>query len=85
MRDSTGSNAGDARRFPICSLLPGLFPIQHQLPNADSPVFRAHFVVAMLAYNLFTLAALHALLMSVAERQLHSARLNKALANCRRC
>ncbi|MCB1901321.1 MAG: cytochrome c biogenesis protein CcsA [Rhodocyclaceae bacterium] len=65
----------------ICSLLPGLFPIQHQLPNADSPVFRAHFVVAMLAYSLFTLAALHALLMSVAERQLHSARLSKALAN----
>lgn len=65
----------------ICSLLPGLFPIQHQLPNADSPVFRAHFVVAMLAYSLFTLAALHALLMAVAERQLHSARLSRAFAS----
>lgn len=64
----------------ICALLPAFFPGQHLLENAGSPLFRAHFVVAMLAYSLFTLAALHALLMAVAERRLHSARLTRALA-----
>lgn len=62
------------------SLLPILFPSQHILANVDSVTFRAHFVMAMLAYSLFTLAALHAVLMAVAERRLHSARLSKALA-----
>ncbi|MCE1172072.1 MAG: cytochrome c biogenesis protein CcsA [Azovibrio sp.] len=64
----------------LCALLPAAFPGQH-LENAASPLFRAHFVVAMLAYSLFTLAALHAMLMSVAERRLHHARLTKALAS----
>ena len=64
----------------VCSMLPALFPSQHELTNAGSMAFRAHFVIAMLAYSLFTLAALHALLMAVAEKQLHSARLSKAFA-----
>ncbi|HNQ76628.1 MAG TPA: cytochrome c biogenesis protein CcsA, partial [Pseudothauera hydrothermalis] len=55
-------------------------PGEHVLTNAGSPAFRAHFIIAMLAYSLFTLAALHALLMAVAERQLHNARLTRALA-----
>jgi ABC-type uncharacterized transport system permease subunit len=33
--------------------------------------FRAHTVLAMLAYSFFTLAALHALLMTMVERRLH--------------
>lgn len=65
----------------VASLLPALFPGQHLLDNSGSPAFRAHFIVAMLSYSLFTLAAFHALLMSVAEKRLHSARLNRALAN----
>ncbi|HMV17276.1 MAG TPA: cytochrome c biogenesis protein CcsA [Zoogloea sp.] len=65
----------------LCALLPAFFPEQHVLENAHSPLFRAHFVVAMLAYSLFTLAALHALLMSVAERRLHGARLSRAFAS----
>ena len=65
----------------IGALLPLLFPSQHELTNAGSIAFRAHFIVAMLAYSLFTLAALHALLMAVAERQLHSARLSRAFAS----
>ena len=64
----------------VCALLPAFFPGQHILENTGSPMFRAHFVVAMLAYSLFTLAALHAMLMAVAEKRLHSARLTKALA-----
>ena len=61
-------------------LLPALFPGQHLLVNADSPAFRAHFLMAMLAYSLFTLAAMHALLMAVAEKNLHKGRLSPLLA-----
>ncbi|MDT3670714.1 MAG: cytochrome c biogenesis protein CcsA [Aromatoleum sp.] len=65
----------------IGSLLPLVFPGEHILSNAGSPAFRAHFIIAMLSYSLFTLAALHAVLMAVAERQLHSGRLTRTLAN----
>lgn len=65
----------------VCAVLPLLFPAQHTLANAASPVFRAHFVMAMLAYSLFTLAALHALLMAAAEKRLHQGRLSRALAS----
>ncbi len=65
----------------VGSLLPLLFPGPHILINASSPAFRAHFIIAMLAYSLFTLAALHAMLMAVAERQLHSGRLSRGIAN----
>ncbi|MBI5923270.1 MAG: cytochrome c biogenesis protein CcsA [Betaproteobacteria bacterium] len=64
----------------ICVLLPALFPGQHLLTKADSPAFRAHFLMAMLAYSLFTLAAMHALLMAVAEKSLHKGRLSPLLA-----
>ncbi|RTL43258.1 MAG: cytochrome C biogenesis protein, partial [Rhodocyclaceae bacterium] len=56
-------------------------PAPHLLENTGSPLFRAHFVVAMLAYSLFTLAALHAMLMAIAERRLHGARLTRAFAS----
>ncbi|WP_374603222.1 inner membrane protein YpjD [Niveibacterium sp.] len=65
----------------VAVLLPTIFPSEHALPNASTLAFRMHFVVAMLAYSLFTLAALHALLMAAAEKQLHSARLTRALAS----
>jgi ABC-type uncharacterized transport system permease subunit len=64
----------------LCVLLPPIFPGQHLLANAGSAVFRAHFLMAMLAYSLFTLAALHAILMAVAERRLHRGRLTPLLA-----
>ena len=63
-----------------CVMLPPLFPGQHLLANAGSPVFRLHFLMAMLAYSLVTLAALHAILMAVAERRLHRGRLTPILA-----
>ena len=65
----------------VAALLPLALPAQHVLPHATSPVFRAHFMMAMLAYSLATLAALHALLMAAAERRLHKGRLSRALAN----
>lgn len=63
----------------VAALLPVLFPAQHVVANASSAVFRAHFLIAMLAYSLFTLAALHALLMAAAEKRLHKGRLTRAL------
>jgi ABC-type uncharacterized transport system permease subunit len=65
----------------VTVLIPLVFPGEHLLVNAASPAFRAHFIIAMLAYSLFTLAVLHAMLMSVASRQLHNARFNRALAS----
>ncbi|MCK9258410.1 MAG: cytochrome c biogenesis protein CcsA [Azoarcus sp.] len=64
----------------VSCLLPLIFPGEHVLTNATSPAFRAHFIIAMLAYSLFTLAALHAMLMAIAERQLHSARFSRILS-----
>jgi ABC-type uncharacterized transport system permease subunit len=64
----------------LCVLLPAALPGQHLLANADSPAFRAHFLMAMLAYSLFTLAALHAVLMAVAEKRLHRGRLTPLFA-----
>lgn len=65
----------------VASLIPAFYPGQHVLANAGSPAFRAHFIVAMLAYSLFTLAALHAMLMAFAERRLHDARFSRALSS----
>lgn len=65
----------------VACLMPLVLPGQLILTNADSPAFRAHFIVAMLAYSLFTLAALHAILMAVAERQLHSGRISRSIAS----
>lgn len=64
----------------VGALLPLIFPAQHTLGHIDSPVFRAHFLMAMLAYSLFTLAALHALLMAAAEKRLHRGRLSGAMS-----
>lgn len=63
----------------VASLLPLAFPGEHVLANSGSPAFRAHFIIAMLAYSLFTLAALHALLMAIASRRLHNARFDRVL------
>jgi ABC-type uncharacterized transport system permease subunit len=65
----------------VCTLLPALFPGQHLLANAASPMFRVHFLIAMVAYSLFTLAALHAIIMAVAERRLHRGELTRPLAS----
>ncbi len=64
----------------VCTLLPLIFTEVHRLPNADSLGFRLHFLIAMLAYSLFTVAALHAVLMAAAERALHQGRLPGLLA-----
>ena len=64
----------------VAALLPALFAEAHVLANAGSMAFRLHFLMAMLAYSLFTLAALHALLMATAEKGLHRGRISPLLA-----
>ncbi len=53
-------------------VLQGLMPSAHLVPYASQPLFMAHLIIALLAYSLFTFAALHAMLMAVAERSLHN-------------
>ncbi|MBU3576822.1 cytochrome c biogenesis protein CcsA [Polynucleobacter sp. UK-Kesae-W10] len=56
----------------ICSLLPSLFPGTLISPKAVSdPWFKGHFIVATIAVGLLSLAAMHAMLMSVQDRALH--------------
>lgn len=53
-------------------LLPAFEVSNHFLPQARQPLFMVHIGIALLAYSLFTFAALHALLMTIAERSLHN-------------
>ena len=55
----------------LCTPWPVLFPGLAAPPSAQTPEFRAHTTLAMLAYSLFTMAAVHAMLMTVLERRLH--------------
>jgi len=61
------------------ALLPALFPAAHPLTNHLSFVLEAHIFAAMLAYSLFTIAVLHAGLMSLVEKRLHHATLPRVL------
>jgi ABC-type uncharacterized transport system permease subunit len=55
----------------VCALLPAFFSGPATPAYTQTFVFRIHLLVAMLAYSLFTIAALHATLMTVLERRLH--------------
>ncbi len=52
-------------------LMPVLLPSVHPLTHVDLPAFRLHLAISLLAYSLFTIASLQALLMAVLERRLH--------------
>ena len=65
----------------VGAVLPLLFDGSRAMPQASSWAFDAHVLAAMLAYSLFTIAALHAGLMSLVERSLHHARLPAILCN----
>ena len=56
----------------VFALVPAFEVNNHYLPQAAQPLFMAHIGIALLAYSLFTFAALHALLMTIAERSLHN-------------
>ena len=65
----------------VAVLLPLVFPSLRPLANTELPAFKAHISIAMLAYSLLTIAALHALLMAVVERRLHQPAMPSVLTN----
>ncbi len=48
-------------------------PMPHAAAYSSMPIFKLHLAMAFAAYALFTIAALHALLISLAEKHLHKA------------
>jgi ABC-type uncharacterized transport system permease subunit len=63
----------------VCAVLPAIFPATRALPNTELAAFKAHLLIAMFAYSLFTIASLHVLLMALLERRLHGGELPFAL------
>jgi ABC-type uncharacterized transport system permease subunit len=63
----------------VTMLLPELFPSEHPLANTNLLAFKAHITAAMLAYSLFTIATLHAVLISQVEKRLHHPTLPRVL------
>ena len=56
----------------ICSALPAIFSGTLISPTAVSdPWFKGHFIVATISVGLLSLAAIHAMLMSIQDRALH--------------
>jgi len=56
----------------ICAALPAIFPGTLISPKAVSdPWFKGHFIVATISVGLLSLAAMHAMLMSLQDRALH--------------
>ena len=56
----------------ICGFLPTIFPGALISPKAVSdPWFKGHFIVATISVGLLSLAAMHAMLMSIQDRALH--------------
>lgn len=47
------------------------FDETHSIPNSQALALRMHLIVAFLAYGLLAVAALHAVLMTMLEKQLH--------------
>ncbi|SEB24587.1 cytochrome C assembly family protein [Paraburkholderia sartisoli] len=58
----------------VASLLPLAFNGVRVLPYSAAPLFKLHFLIANVAYGLFAIAALHAVLMLLVERRLHAMR-----------
>src|SRR5260221_6734681 len=54
----------------LAVLLQAFVPSRHIVTYGGDPLFTLHFVIAMLAYSLFTVAAVHALVMLAPEEVL---------------
>lgn len=65
----------------IAVLLPLALPSLRPLANTELPAFKAHLLVALLAYSLFTIAAIHAILMTIQEYRLHHPSISPLLMN----
>jgi ABC-type uncharacterized transport system permease subunit len=55
--------------------MPLALPSVRPLAHTDAPFFRTHLLIGLLAYSLFMIASLQALLMAVLERGLHGGKL----------
>jgi len=55
----------------VALLLQAAIPTHHIVTYGGDPLFTLHFVIAMLAYSLFIVATVHALLMLAEEKWLH--------------
>lgn len=64
----------------LAAPLPAIFPGRESGALGASIEFRLHLVMAVLAYSLFTIAMLHAVLMALVERRLHHNRGARAFA-----
>jgi ABC-type uncharacterized transport system permease subunit len=58
----------------IASLMPLIFGGVRVLSYSAAPMFKLHFLIANIAYGLFAIAALHAILMLMLERRLQRMR-----------
>jgi ABC-type uncharacterized transport system permease subunit len=65
----------------LAAPLPAIFPGRESGPLGASIEFRACLVLAVLAYSLFTIAMLHAVLMALVERRLHHGRSARGTAD----
>ena len=55
----------------LASLLAAFFPHGYVVQHAGNDWLRIHLLIALVAYGLITVAALHAMLMTALDRQLH--------------
>lgn len=55
----------------LVSVLAAIFPTGQLVAHADNDWLRIHLLIALMAYGLITVAALHAVLMTALDRQLH--------------
>ena len=55
----------------VAVMLQALVPSSHVVTYGGNPLFALHFVIAMLAYSLFFIATVHALVMLAEERWIH--------------
>jgi len=65
----------------VSMVLPELFPSNHFAMNTYFLAFKAHVGTAMLAYSLFMIAMLHAVLIWQMEKRLHHPTLPRVLRN----
>jgi ABC-type uncharacterized transport system permease subunit len=60
----------------VASLMPFVFGGVRVLSYSAAPMFKVHFLIANIAYGLFAIAALHAILMLMLERRLQRMRVS---------
>ena len=58
----------------VASVMPLIFGGVRVLSYAAAPMFKLHFLIANIAYGLFAIAALHAILMLMVEKRLQNMR-----------